>query len=101
VEVPAIVRPSDAKKKAQMEQSQPVYPVYKPQESPTKPNQTAYKQPEPIKRESSNKGSQFEVESASIVKPSETKKNLEQKLAQNNFHIVAPVTVKKVESITI
>lgn len=44
VEVPSIVKPSDAKKKAQMEQSQPVYPVYKAQEPPKKPNQTSYKQ---------------------------------------------------------
>lgn len=50
VEVPTIVRPSDAKKKAQMEQSQPINIAYKASDMPNKPSQPAYKQPEQIKK---------------------------------------------------
>ena len=74
VDTSPIVKPSELRKKAQMEQSSP---ISKTPEYVIKPIETSYKAPEPIKKEnssSSNNGNQFTVDAPTVPKPSDIKK---------------------------
>lgn len=88
VETAVIVKPSDLKKKAQLEQGQPQVKV---PEYVVKP---MFKPTEPPKKEIAN---HYIADTPSAPKPSDIKKKLEEQISGNSFHLVAPVAAKKTE----